>query len=69
MLCAPLKCDNTVFGVINMSNTSERLFVLEDLRMLNSLAFFASIAVKNALNYAQLRVAADEVLKHAILVT
>jgi transcriptional regulator with GAF, ATPase, and Fis domain len=69
MLCAPLKCDNTVFGVINMSNTSERLFVLEDLRMLNSLAVYASIAVKNALNYAQLRVAADEVLKHAILVT
>jgi putative methionine-R-sulfoxide reductase with GAF domain len=69
MLCAPLKCDNTVFGVINMSNTSERLFVLEDLRMLNSLAVYASIAVKNALNYAQLRVAADEVLKHAIRVT
>jgi len=69
MLCAPLKCDNTVFGVINMSNTSERRFVLEDLRMLNSLAVYASIAVKNALNYAQLRVAADNVLKHAILVT
>jgi putative methionine-R-sulfoxide reductase with GAF domain len=69
MLSAPLKCDNKVFGVINMSNTSERLFVLEDLRMLNSLAVYASIAVRNALNYAQLRVAADEVLKHAILVT
>ncbi len=69
MLCAPLKCDNTVFGVINMSNTSERLFVLEDLRMLNSLAVYASIAIKNALNYAQLRVAADNVLKQAILVT
>ena len=69
MLCAPLKCNNSVFGVINMSNTSERLFVLEDLRMLNSLAVYASIAVKNALNYAQLRVAADDVLKHAILVT
>ena len=69
MLSAPLKCDNKVFGVINMSNTSERLFVLEDLRMLNSLAVYASIAVRNALNYAQLRVAADNVLKHAILVT
>ena len=65
MLCAPLKCDNKVFGVINMSNTSERLFVLEDLHMLNSLSVYASIAVRNSLNYAQLRVAADEVLKHA----
>ncbi len=69
MLCAPLKCDNRVFGVINLSNTSERLFLLEDLRMLNSLAVYASIAVKNALNYAELRVAADSVLKQAILVT
>jgi len=69
MLCAPLKCDNTAFGVINLSNTSERLFILEDLRMLNSLVVYASLAVKNALNYAQLRVAADDVLKHAIIVT
>ena len=62
LLCVPLKCRNDVFGVINMSNISERLFSLNDLKFLNSLSLYASIAIQNALNFSRLKTVADEVL-------
>lgn len=68
MLCVPLKCNNNILGVINMSNTSERLFSLDDLKALNSIAMYAAIAVQNAINLANLKNAAEEVLKHAVIV-
>lgn len=68
MLCVPLKCNNNILGVINMSNTSERLFGLDDLKALNSIAMYAAIAVQNAINLANLKNAAEEVLKHAVIV-
>ena len=68
MLCVPLKCNDNILGVINMSNTSERLFGLDDLKALNSIALYASIAVQNAINLANLKNAAEEVLKHAVIV-
>src|SRR3972149_2108916 len=62
LLCVPLKCRNDVFGVINMSNSSERLFSLNDLEFLSLLSLYASIAIQNALNFSRLKTVADEVL-------
>jgi len=68
MLCVPLKCNNNILGVINMSNTSERMFGMDDLKAINSIAMYASIAVQNAINLANLKNAAEEVLKYAAIV-
>lgn len=68
MLCVPLKCNNNILGVINMSNTSERMFGMDDLKAINSIAMYASIAVQNAVNLANLKNAAEEVLKYAAIV-
>ncbi|MEW6571111.1 MAG: cyclic nucleotide-binding domain-containing protein [Nitrospirota bacterium] len=65
MLCVPLKWKSSVFGVINMSNSSEKLFTLDELKMLRSLAIYASIAIENARSCANLKSAADEILTHA----
>ncbi|MDH4231703.1 MAG: cyclic nucleotide-binding domain-containing protein [Nitrospirota bacterium] len=67
MLCIPLKCDQHIQGVINMSHSSENHFSLEDLSIMNSLAFYASLALQNAKNFASLRKATDGVLIHATL--
>jgi len=67
MLCVPLKYQEHIFGVINMSNSSERLFTLDDLKLLRSLAIYASIAIQNARNFSSLKDAANEILIHATL--
>jgi CRP/FNR family transcriptional regulator len=54
LLCAPLKNQGMIFGVINMSRTSGQPFDGEDLRVLTSLANFASIAVHNALHFSRI---------------
>lgn len=64
MLCVPLKWRNNIFGVINMSNTSENLFTLDQLKMLRSLAIYASIAIENAKSCSNIKNAADEILMH-----
>jgi CRP-like cAMP-binding protein len=66
LLCVPLKFENQAFGVINMSNDSERIFSLDDLKMLNSLSVYGSVAAHNAINYSALKEMANEVLlRHA----
>lgn len=67
MLCVPLRSRERTFGVINMSNGSERLFTLDDLKLLRSLAMYASIAIQNAWNLTSLKDATSEVLRHATL--
>ena len=67
LLCAPLRCRNYNFGVINMSNHSEKPFTLDDLKMLDALALYASIAIQNAKNFSHLSDAASEVLRHATM--
>ncbi len=67
MLCVPLRSRERTLGVINMSNGSARLFTLDDLKMLRSLAVYASIAIQNAWNLCTLKEATSEVLKHATL--
>lgn len=67
MLCVPLRSRERTFGVINMSNSSDRLFTLDDLKLLRSLASYASLAIQNAWNLCSLKDATGEVLKHATL--
>ncbi len=67
MLCVPLRSQERTFGVINMSNGSGRLFTLDDLKLLRSLAVYASLAIQNAWNLSYLKEATSEVLRHATL--
>jgi GAF domain-containing protein len=67
MLCIPLKCDSHILGVINMSHSSENHFSLDDLSIMTSLSFYASLALQNAKNFASLKKATDGILKHATL--
>jgi len=67
MLCVPLKLKNYNFGVINMTNSSEKYFTIDDLKLLHSIAIHASIAIENAKNFSKLKNATDEVLMHATL--
>jgi putative methionine-R-sulfoxide reductase with GAF domain len=67
MLCIPLRCGKHSFGVVNMSNSSEKLFTLDDLKILHSLAVHAAIAIENGKNFSKLRAATDKVLRHATL--
>jgi len=67
MLCVPLKLKNYMYGVINMSNSSEKYFTIDDLKLLHSIAIHASIAIENAKHFSKLKNATDEVLMHATL--
>jgi len=66
MLCVPLKWKTSI-GTLNMSNSSNKLFTLEDLKMLRSLAMYASIAIQNAKSCAQLRSTTEEMIMHVSL--
>lgn len=67
LLCVPLKWESHILGVINMSRSSEKLFTLDDLKLLHSVAVHASIAIENAKNYSRIKIITDEVLRHATL--
>jgi putative methionine-R-sulfoxide reductase with GAF domain len=64
MLCVPLKWKGYIFGIINMSNSSEKLFSLDELKVLHSIAIYASIAIENAKVCSNLKNITDEVLMH-----
>ncbi len=63
IICVPLAMGDENFGVINLSNTSEeRLFSQADLKFVTSLAFYASVAVRNAISLAGMKKATDILL-------
>jgi putative methionine-R-sulfoxide reductase with GAF domain len=64
LLCVPLKWKGHIFGVINMSNSSEKLFTIDELKVLHSIAIYTSIAIENAKVCSNLRNITDEVLMH-----
>ncbi|MEW6585269.1 MAG: cyclic nucleotide-binding domain-containing protein [Nitrospirota bacterium] len=66
LLCVPLRWKGPI-GVINLSNSSQRVFTLDDLKMLRSLAMYASIAIENAKTCAFLKRTTEEVLLHVSL--
>ena len=67
ILCVPLKTGEHPLGVINLSNSSEKVFTLEDLKLLHALGVYASIAIQNAMNFSHLNSAAESVIRHATL--
>jgi len=67
MLCVPLRRKDSAFGVINVSTASEKLFTIDDLKLLHSLSVYASIAIQNSMNLCSLKNATDSVLKHATM--
>jgi putative methionine-R-sulfoxide reductase with GAF domain len=67
LLCVPLKWRSAVFGVINMSYSSQKFFTLEDLKMLRSLSIYASIAIENARSCSDLMHATEGVFMHVSL--
>jgi len=67
LLCVPLKWESYIFGVINMSRGSEKLFTLDDLKLLHSMAIHASIAIEHARKFSRIKGITDEVLRHATL--
>jgi GAF domain-containing protein len=67
VLCVPLKGKEANFGVINMSRSTETLFVLDELKLLRSVAIYASIAIENAIIFEKLNTATDAILRHATL--
>ena len=67
MLCVPLKGKNSPFGVINMSRSTGKLFNVEDLKLLRTVAIYASLAIENAINFTRLHDVTDEFLRHATL--
>lgn len=68
ILCVPLQCQDRIIGVLNMSNTSERLFNLNDLNLLRSLSIYASIAVQHSKNFTSVERAANEMLSHVTII-
>jgi len=67
ILCVPLKWKSNIFGVINMSRGSEILFILDDLKLLHSVAIYSSAAIENAQNFSKLKNVTDNILRHATL--
>lgn len=68
ILCVPLKSKGRAFGVINISNSAEKIFTISSLKALDSLAFFASLAIENAKIFYELKSATNEVLlSHATM--
>ena len=55
ILCAPLVSKDTVLGVIELVNEIPGAFTQSDMRLLNSLADYAAIAIENARNYQRLQ--------------
>jgi CRP-like cAMP-binding protein len=68
MLCVPIGREGHNFGVINMSNTSEKVFTPHDLKLLRTIAIYASIAIQNEVNFFYLKNATDELLRNAMRV-
>ena len=69
MICAPLRYKGTSFGVLNFSSPSENQFKMVDLKLLQSLISYASIALKHAIDLSELQNTTDEALNHASLLS
>ena len=67
VICFPLKRGDSTFGVINLSRGTEKLFTLDDMKLIHSLSLYASLAIENAIKFTQLQYAADQMIKHATL--
>jgi CRP-like cAMP-binding protein len=68
LLCVPIGREGHNFGVINMSTTSGKPFSPHDLKLLQTIAIYAAIAIQNEVNFFYLKNATDELLRNALRV-
>lgn len=66
IICVPLRIDERSLGVINLSHVStERLFSQVDLKFIQSLSIYASVAVRNALSLSSMYKATESLIRSA----
>jgi CRP-like cAMP-binding protein len=65
MLCVPIGCEGRNFGVINLSNASEKNFTQHDLKLLRTLSMYAALAIKSEELSSHLKNSIDELIKNA----
>ncbi|MGQ9627246.1 MAG: GAF domain-containing protein [Anaerolineae bacterium] len=64
VLCVPLKIKDRVIGVVEALNKAEGGFTSDDLRLLNSLATYAAIAIENARLFEELEKSKEREKQH-----
>lgn len=64
IICVPLRSAEGNFGVINLSNVSERVFTKEDLRFVKALSTYASIAIQNATSLSGIKDATESLIHY-----
>jgi CRP-like cAMP-binding protein len=67
LLCVPLQRGGKPLGVMNLSNAGDRVFTIQELRALHSMAVYAAIAIENARSYEALHDAAHTLIEHVSL--
>lgn len=55
LMCAPLKANDTVVGIIKLGNKEPVNYTAEDLKLFTTLASLAAVAIENANLYEQLK--------------
>ena len=60
ILCVPLINGNRKLGVLNLSRVSEKIFRMNDLKLIQVLASYSAIAIQSALDFIDLKNAAED---------
>jgi putative methionine-R-sulfoxide reductase with GAF domain len=60
IVCVPLINGDRKLGVLNLSSVSDKIFSMHDLKLIQILASYSTIAVQSALDFRDLKSAADE---------
>ena len=68
LLCTPLSFGQTIFGVINLSNSSDKVFTLSELKLLHSLASYGSMVLQSTRNFIHYRETAEEIFRHVSMI-
>lgn len=59
IVCVPLIIEKRRLGVLNLSTSSEKIFSLHDLKLIQVLASYSTIAINSALSFEELKEATE----------
>ncbi len=65
IICVPLVWRSYNLGVMNVSSSAEKVFTIDDLKLLDGLAMYAAIAIQNARVFANLSVITERFIDDA----
>lgn len=65
IICVPLLWRSYNLGVMNLSNSSEEVFTVDDLKLMDNMAMYAAIAIQNARVFTNLSVITEKFLDEA----